>query len=226
MTTTEQVLDQFMERLAKQDADGLGELFADEIDWYVPGSDDLPWTGTRSRRAEVPEYFRTMWPAFVSGQSTAAERSVVIDGDNAALFSRFAHTVAAAGRRFETPVAFHFTSSAGKSAACTCTRTRSRSATPSAPEPFNGRELGRNGTHERVATDLRSSGPDRIAVPASWLASAPPTRPRRAYLRKKGSHDVEPAISDERRPLGPRSHTRGPRPPHRGVSGGRPTESE
>jgi ketosteroid isomerase-like protein len=34
----------FMDRLSEQDAEGIGDLFADEIDWYVPGSEALPWT--------------------------------------------------------------------------------------------------------------------------------------------------------------------------------------
>ncbi|GAA4827042.1 hypothetical protein [Streptomyces ziwulingensis] len=49
-----------MERLGKQDPNGIQELFAEEIDWYVPGSDTLSWTGRRTRREEVAPYFSTM----------------------------------------------------------------------------------------------------------------------------------------------------------------------
>jgi hypothetical protein len=112
--TTKELLGEFMERLGNQDADGIGKLFADEIDWYVPGSDALPWTGSRSRREHVAEYFRTMWPAFVPGQSTATLDKIVIDGDDAVVFSAFSHTVAKNGKRLNTPAALHLTIANGQ----------------------------------------------------------------------------------------------------------------
>jgi uncharacterized protein len=112
--TTEELAATFMDRLGKQDAQGIGELFADEIDWYVPGSEALPWTGTRSRREQVAEYFHTMWPAFVPGQSTATVDKVVIDGDDAVVFSTFSHTVTKNGRRLNSPTALHLTIANGQ----------------------------------------------------------------------------------------------------------------
>jgi ketosteroid isomerase-like protein len=103
--TPEELVARFMDLLGQQDAEGVGELFAYEIDWYVPGSEALPWTGSRSRREQVPEYFRAMWPAFVPGQSTATVDKIVIDGDDAVVFSSFTHTVARNGKRLKTPAA-------------------------------------------------------------------------------------------------------------------------
>jgi hypothetical protein len=111
---TEELMTEFMERLGKQDAEGLAELFADKIDWYVPGSSALPWTGPRSRREHVAEYFRTMWPAFVPGKSTATLDKVVISGDDAIVFSTFSHTVAKNEKRLNTPAALHLTIANGK----------------------------------------------------------------------------------------------------------------
>ena len=112
--TTEELMATFMDRLGKQDAEGIGELFADEIDWYVPGSEALPWTGPRSRREQVAEYFHTMWPAYVPGQSTATVDKVVIDGDDAVVFSTFSHTVTKNGRRLNNPAALHLTIANGQ----------------------------------------------------------------------------------------------------------------
>lgn len=112
--TTEDLMARFMERLGEQDAEGIGELFADEIDWYVPGSQALPWTGPRSRREHVAEYFRTMWPAFVPGQSTATVDKIVIGGDDAVVFASFAHTVARNGKRLNTPAVLHLTVANGQ----------------------------------------------------------------------------------------------------------------
>jgi hypothetical protein len=112
--TTEELMASFMDRLGEQDAHGIGELFADEIDWYVPGSEALPWTSPRSRREHVAEYFRTMWIAFVPGQSTATVDKVVINGDDAVVFSSFSHTVAKNGKRLNTPAVVHLTIANGQ----------------------------------------------------------------------------------------------------------------
>jgi ketosteroid isomerase-like protein len=112
--TTEELVVGFVGRLGERDAEGIGMLFADEIDWYVPGSEALPWTGSRSRHEQVAEYFRTMWPAYVSGQSTATVDKVVIDGDDAVVFSIFSHTVIKNGRRLNNPAALHLTIANGQ----------------------------------------------------------------------------------------------------------------
>jgi ketosteroid isomerase-like protein len=57
------VAESFLQRLGAQDPEGVQALFAPEIDWNVPGSDELPWTGRRTRREEVASYFVAMWPA-------------------------------------------------------------------------------------------------------------------------------------------------------------------
>jgi ketosteroid isomerase-like protein len=103
--TTAEVVNEYLRRLDQRDADGVGELFAEEIDWYVPGDSELPWTGRRSRRADVPEYLNTLWPQFEPGKSTATLEKILIDGEDAAIFLVFEHTVARTGRTFRTPVA-------------------------------------------------------------------------------------------------------------------------
>jgi uncharacterized protein len=111
---TEKRVANFLDRLGARDAEGIGELFADDIDWFVSGSQSLPWTGARSTREEVAEYFNTMWPAFVSGQSTATLETVVIGGNDAVIFVTFGHTVAKNGKRFTTPAALHLTVEKGQ----------------------------------------------------------------------------------------------------------------
>ncbi|MFD7288713.1 nuclear transport factor 2 family protein [Streptomyces sp. NPDC059863] len=105
--TSRAVAEQFVERLGRRDQDGIQELFAPEIDWHVPGSDQLPWTGHRTRREEVAPYFTTMWPHYVPGESRVVlERTIVEDGD-VMLLASFSHIIAASGKRFTTPAALH-----------------------------------------------------------------------------------------------------------------------
>lgn len=103
--STLSVVQDFLGRLGAQDADGVGELFADDIDWYVPGSPSLPWTGAREHGSDVPVFLRTMWSHFVAGQSQVTPDSIVMDGETAVVFAEFTHTAASTGRAFTTPVA-------------------------------------------------------------------------------------------------------------------------
>ncbi|MFF1695072.1 nuclear transport factor 2 family protein [Streptomyces sp. NPDC058257] len=112
--SVQDTISRFLHLLAAADADGLADLFADDIDWFVPGDSSLPWTGRRTRREQVAAYFRTMWPVFVEGESESRIDQVLVDGDEAALFGRFTHTVKSTGRRFTTPVAFRLTVRGGR----------------------------------------------------------------------------------------------------------------
>lgn len=105
--TSRTVADKFVERLGRQDPDGIQELFAEEIDWYVPGSDALAWTGRRTRREEVAPYFTTMWPHFVHGESKVVLERVIVDGGDVILLAVFTHTIAASRKEFTTPTAMH-----------------------------------------------------------------------------------------------------------------------
>lgn len=111
MTTDTQrsraVVEEFLRHLDRQDADALQALFAAEIDWYVPGSAALPWTGRRTRREEVAPYFTTMWPHFAPGSSIVTPERFIVDGGDVVLLAVFTHTVLANGREFTTPVAMH-----------------------------------------------------------------------------------------------------------------------
>lgn len=105
--TSRTVAKKFVERLGKHDPDGIQELFAEEIDWYVPGSDALPWTGRRTRREEVAPYFTTMWSHVAPGKSKAELENLIVDGGDVVLLAGFTHTVAANGKEFTTPTAIH-----------------------------------------------------------------------------------------------------------------------
>jgi uncharacterized protein (TIGR02246 family) len=108
------VVGEFLGALGKGDADLIATAFAEEIDWYVPGDERQAWTGQRTRRDEVPAYFRTMWPVFVPGESETEIKRILVDGPDAVILAQFTHTVQATGRRFSTPVAMHLTVEHGK----------------------------------------------------------------------------------------------------------------
>jgi uncharacterized protein (TIGR02246 family) len=94
--------------VGRRDADAVAELFADDIDWYVPGAESLPWTGRRNKRADVAEYLRTLWAQSVTGESTVELDAILVDGDDAVVFLTFQHKVKRNGRTLRTPAAMRF----------------------------------------------------------------------------------------------------------------------
>jgi ketosteroid isomerase-like protein len=108
-SVTKNLIISFQERLTAGDADGLSDLFAEQIDWFVPGSVDLPWTGRRSKSGDVSVYFRTMWPYFMAGKSESVLEKIIIEDSDAVIFAKFNHFAKSTGRGFETEVVLHFT---------------------------------------------------------------------------------------------------------------------
>ncbi|MFE0172210.1 nuclear transport factor 2 family protein [Streptomyces sp. NPDC059002] len=84
---TRKVVEEFQARLAAGDADGVAALFAERVDWDVPGAQEVPWLGVRTRRAEVAEYFTTH-PTYIVKEEFTVERTLV-DGTEAALTGHF-----------------------------------------------------------------------------------------------------------------------------------------
>ncbi|MHA7262436.1 nuclear transport factor 2 family protein [Arthrobacter sp. TMN-37] len=106
---TKDVAEQFVQRLGAGDAEGLGALFAESIDWRVPLNEKLPWTGTRSQKSDVPEYFRTLWARLEPGKSVVDLDTVLVDGEDAVLLAHFSHMAVPTGKRFDTDVAIRLT---------------------------------------------------------------------------------------------------------------------
>lgn len=50
-------LDEYLSRLSTLDPGSISKLFADAVDFFVPGSPDVPWTGRRQSRAEIAEFY-------------------------------------------------------------------------------------------------------------------------------------------------------------------------
>jgi ketosteroid isomerase-like protein len=111
---TRVVVEELLKRLGTGDAEQVSELFTEQVDWQMPGDARLPWTGSRSRKTEVTEYFNALWLVFEPGKSKTTVAFIVVDGTEAVVLGKLAHTVKSNGCRFETPVAMHLTVTNGK----------------------------------------------------------------------------------------------------------------
>ncbi len=105
---TREVVEKFFGLLAAGDPDAVAGMFADHIDWYVPGSPSLPWTGQRTTAGEVADYFRTLVANIVPEQNVDEVEALLVDGDHAVMLGRFTRVARSTGRTYETPIAMHF----------------------------------------------------------------------------------------------------------------------
>jgi uncharacterized protein len=98
---TAAVVHAFLEGLKNGDVDGITELFAEEIDWWAPGT-VLPWAGRRSRRSEVSAFFSSLESACVPAATRVEVEKVLIDGEDAVVFGTYHRMFAKNGRSFDT----------------------------------------------------------------------------------------------------------------------------
>jgi uncharacterized protein len=104
-----ETVESFFRLLGEGDADRVAELFAEEVDWLIPGNENLPWIGHRSARRQIPEVIKIIGGVHVPGKSEASIQKILVDGSDAVALGRFTHTVTATGHPYSMLVAFHFT---------------------------------------------------------------------------------------------------------------------
>jgi uncharacterized protein len=105
--TTREVVETFFGLLAGGDPDKVAQIFADDIDWYVPGSPSLPWTGPRTKRNEVADYLRTLGANILPDENVDDIEALLVDGEHAVMLGRFTRVAKGTGRRYVTPIAMH-----------------------------------------------------------------------------------------------------------------------
>lgn len=107
MSDARSVVEEFFRRARAGEFDRLGQLFADEIDWYVYGADEVPWTGRRAVRAEAAAFFRDL-PTHLTAEELTVDR-LVVDGEHVVVLGIMRQRVRKTGELFVSPFAFHLT---------------------------------------------------------------------------------------------------------------------
>ncbi|HVW40162.1 MAG TPA: nuclear transport factor 2 family protein [Amycolatopsis sp.] len=100
-------------RLAEADFDGAGALFADRVDWDIPGAAGLvPWIGPRRTGEEAAAFYRTL-DDHLERDVFQVER-VFADGDEAVVVGHLRAVARATGKAFATPFAIRLTVTDGR----------------------------------------------------------------------------------------------------------------
>lgn len=88
---------ELFQRMAARDPERIAELFADEVDWYIPGDTGVaPWVGRRHTRAQVVEFYRMLYAAVTP--LGADLQHLLVDGDVAVASGEFSSRMERTGR--------------------------------------------------------------------------------------------------------------------------------
>lgn len=95
--TTKETLESFLQYLPQRDLEKLAALFADPVDWFIPGDDaKAPWLGKRSSREEVRQFYQLLWKH--TEPLSANIDHIFVDGDKAVISGAFSTRMLPTGR--------------------------------------------------------------------------------------------------------------------------------
>ena len=108
MIATTQIIHQFYAALAQRDLAAVAALFAEKMDWYIPGAEHLaPWLGKRSHRNDARDFFELLLQNIHSRHFVLEH---VVTGESIGVATgEFVSTMLATGKDFHSPFAAIFT---------------------------------------------------------------------------------------------------------------------
>ena len=113
LTGTAETIQEFFTRFGAGDLPKLLDLFTDEVDFNVPGAASVPWTGRRSTKAELEQFFVTAGQEVAATEQFEVDR-VIADGDTGLALGRFTHVIARTGKKFHSEFALHIAVADGR----------------------------------------------------------------------------------------------------------------
>ena len=111
---TQAVLNSFYQYVGEKNAEGITALCAEHIDWYIPTSGLLPWTGKLNTKVEIEKALTLLFDAHIDTEDRFEPGHFFIDGHEAAVFGISSRIPHATGKRYTTPFCQRFTIKDGK----------------------------------------------------------------------------------------------------------------
>lgn len=105
---TREMVAEFFRRMGAREPEPIAALFADEVDWFIPGNQAVaPWVGRRRTRAEVAEFYRMLFDA-VTPLSVDLQH-LLVDGEVAIATGEFSSRMNGTGRVLDSLFSIDFT---------------------------------------------------------------------------------------------------------------------
>ena len=95
--TTQNIIQRFFKSLSERNLDELTKLFADKVDWYIPGDESkAAWLGRRSSKQEVAIFYELLWKN--TEPVSVKIESVLIDNNQAVIVGEFSTRMLQTGK--------------------------------------------------------------------------------------------------------------------------------
>jgi hypothetical protein len=110
---TQTITQDFLQWLSHRKLNPLVELFADEVDWYIPGDQQkAEWLGRRNNKSEIEDFFRVLW---ANTEPLAANIEYVhTNDDHAMIAGSFVTKMLKTGKIVDSLFFIHFRCRDGK----------------------------------------------------------------------------------------------------------------
>ncbi|SMC66086.1 nuclear transport factor 2 family protein [Pedobacter africanus] len=106
--TTQQSAENFLAAMGQRDLETIVGLFAQNVDWYIPGDEKLAhWLGKRSDRNGVKDFFSTLWLA--TEPLSANVEHLFVENDKAVVIGEFSTRMLATGKVVDSMFHIHMT---------------------------------------------------------------------------------------------------------------------
>lgn len=106
---TKQTAEKFFGYITAKNPEKIASMVSENVDWYIFESKYMPWTGRRTKRAEVETLFKTLFSYFIDGSEKLDVNSFLLQGNEVAVFGTIERTVKKTGKHFKMPLAIHLT---------------------------------------------------------------------------------------------------------------------
>ena len=97
MNNTQNTVQKLLQYLSERDLKNLTTLFANNVDWYIPGDEtNVLWLGKRKSRQEVLAFYRLLWQN--TEPLSAIIDNIFIDGKKAIIAGEFSTRMLQTGK--------------------------------------------------------------------------------------------------------------------------------
>jgi ketosteroid isomerase-like protein len=108
MMNSKAIASRLLQAIGTRNLDDLVSLFADKVDWYIPGNADLaPWLGRRGSKEEVKEFFQLLWA--VTEAVDARIDQVIAEDDQCVIAGEFSTKMLQTNKLVQSLFYIHFT---------------------------------------------------------------------------------------------------------------------
>lgn len=108
------ILNEFFKCIAEKNAVTAADFFSDTVEWYIPKSDLLPWTGKLTTKAEIAKTLQILFDAHIDGEEQLDIHKIFIDANEVAVFGKASRVAKKTGKRFSALFTQKFTFNEGK----------------------------------------------------------------------------------------------------------------